>query len=173
VTLGPRRNIELKVRCPDLARAAEAARKLGATRVGELRQLDTYFVVPTGRLKLRETDGKPAELIFYQRANDVASRGSDYYVVPMPEAGQAKAALSLALGVRGELRKRRELWMWQNVRIHLDDVANLGTFLEVEAVVSADADEAVSRERLAVLTRPFDVRDDDRIAVSYCDLAGL
>jgi hypothetical protein len=38
-----RHNIEVKARCRDLTRAAEAAREIGATRVGELRQCDTYF----------------------------------------------------------------------------------------------------------------------------------
>ena len=56
-----RHNIEVKARCRDLTRAAEAAREIGATRVGELRQCDTYFCAH-GRLKLRETTGKPAAL---------------------------------------------------------------------------------------------------------------
>ncbi|MEO6434421.1 MAG: class IV adenylate cyclase [Tepidisphaeraceae bacterium] len=167
------RNIELKARCADLARAADAARALGAADAGELRQLDTYFVVPSGRLKLRETDGKPAELIWYRRADDVAFRGSDYYVLPIPQPIETKVALISALGCRGEVRKRRQLLLWHNVRIHLDDVTGLGTFLEFEAVIGDDADEVVSMERLARLREALDVRDEARVAVSYSDLLGL
>src|SRR5829696_10586050 len=159
------RNIELKARCPDLRRAAEAAAAIGAACVGELQQLDTYFHFAHGRLKLRETQGRGAELIAYERADDVALRHSDYYVIPVSHPAEMKAALAKKLGVRGEVRKRRELLMWHNVRIHLDDVAGLGTFVEFEAVISPADNEAVSRERLARLTEGLGIRDEDRIAV--------
>ena len=168
-----RRNIELKARCPDLARAAAAAKDIGATRAGELRQCDTYFHVPTGRLKLRETDGKPAELIAYARADSPEFRDSRYHLVPAPDPAALKTALASVLGVRGEVRKVRELWMYHNVRIHLDAVAGLGTFTEFEAVISSAADEAASQERLETLTSALGIGDDDRISVSYSDLAGL
>ena len=167
------RNIELKARCKDLRRAADAAITVGATRAGELRQLDTYFRFDHGRLKLRETEGRAAELIAYERANEAAFRNSDYYVIPVAQPEAMKAALAQRLGVRGEVRKRRELLMWHNVRIHLDEVVGLGTFVEFEAVISPADGEETSHERLARLTEVLGIRDEDRIAVSYSDLAGL
>src|SRR5689334_17484691 len=117
---GPRRNIELKARCADLARAAQAAEQLGATRQGILDQLDTYFHCRDGRLKLRETAGPPssaaeAQLIWYARPDSTDFRGSNYYVLPIPKPLETRLALTAALGVRGEVRKRRELWLWHNV----------------------------------------------------------
>ena len=168
-----RRNIELKARCADLHRAAEAALTLGATHAGELRQLDTYFRFAHARLKLRETEGRGAELIAYQRADDPSFRGSDYYVIPVSHPAEMKAALTKKLGVRGEVRKRRALLMWQNVRIHLDDVAGLGTFIEFEAVISPADDEAISRQRLERLREALAIRDEDRVGVSYSDLLGM
>ena len=168
-----RRNIELKARCPDLAAARAAALRLGATDVGVLDQLDTYFRVPHGRLKLRETTGKPAELIWYERADRAEFRGSDYRLVPVPKPAALKAALDAALGRRGTVRKRRALLMWHNVRIHLDDVAGLGTFLEFEAVLSDREDAATAHERLATLADALGVRAEDRIAQSYADLSGF
>jgi adenylate cyclase, class 2 len=165
-----RKNIELKARVAELPLLAERAAAIGARRVGELVQTDTYFDVPHGRLKLREIEGSTAELISYSRPDSRDFRASDYYVVPVADAVLMKAALSAALGVRIEVRKRRELWMWENLRIHLDNVERLGTFVEFEAVVSEAADEAISRERLATLTRALNIRDDDRIDVSYSDL---
>jgi len=168
------RNIELKARCADLCRAADAAAAHGAARVGELRQLDTYFQFAHGRLKLRETEGRgAAELIAYQRANDPAFRNSDYYVIPISHPAEMKAALAKKLGLRGEVRKRRELLMWHNVRIHLDDVAGLGTFIEFEAVLSPADEEAISGQRLSQLREVLAIRDEDRIAVSYSDLLGM
>jgi adenylate cyclase class IV len=169
-----KRNIELKARCGDLASAAEAARALGATFSGVLEQLDTYFHARDGRLKLREIAGQAeAQLIWYARPDSVELRGSDYYVVPVGYPVEARAALSAALGVRGEVRKRRDLWLWQNVRIHLDDVESLGTFVEFEAVLADDRDEGASLERLAILTDALRIRPADRVAVSYGDLLGL
>jgi adenylate cyclase class IV len=171
---GLRRNIELKVRCADLAHAARATEQLGAKRQGVLEQLDTYFHCRHGRLKLRETAGDAdAQLIWYARPDSTDFRGSDYYVLPISRPLETRLALSSALGVRGEVRKRRELYLWHNVRIHLDDVAALGTFVEFEAVMRKGEGDEPSLDRLATLSRALEIRDADRIAVSYSDLLGL
>ena len=171
---GLRRNIELKARCADLSRAASAAEKLGARRQGILEQLDTYFHCRQGRLKLRETAGvAEAQLIWYARTDSTDFRGSDYYVVPIPKPLETRLALAAALGIRGKVSKRRELWLWHNVRIHLDDVAGLGTFVEFEAVKGEGESDEQSLERLATLARALDIGETDRIAVSYSDLLGL
>ena len=60
--------------------ALARARALGAELWGDLRQTDTYFNVPSGRLKLRETAGLQAELIAYERDEDAADRTSDYQI---------------------------------------------------------------------------------------------
>ncbi len=166
-----KRNLELKARCRDLKQAREAAEKLGAKRQGVLVQTDTYFHARAGRLKLREIQGAATELIWYARENETATRFSRYVSVPVADAAAVLTALGNALGVRGVVRKRRTLYLLHNVRIHLDDVEQLGTFVEFEAVISTPADEGPSRERLAVLIGGMEIRDEDRIAVSYGDLA--
>ncbi len=62
-------NVEFKseLRDIDLARAACAG--IGALHAGVLEQTDTYFRIPDGRLKKRETVGEPTEWIFYDREN--------------------------------------------------------------------------------------------------------
>jgi predicted adenylyl cyclase CyaB len=166
-----RRNIELKARCCDLAKARDAAVALGAETVGVLEQTDTYFNPATGRLKLRETIGRLAELIWYDRSDHVDARRSDYQIVPVNDADALKAALTAALGVRVIVKKRRELLMWHNVRIHLDAVQELGTFIEFEAVLSDASEELESRQRLKTLIQALGVTDADRVATSYSSLA--
>jgi predicted adenylyl cyclase CyaB len=168
----PSRNLELKARYPNHASAETVLAKLGATREWSLRQVDTYFVVPRGRLKLREQEGRSeAQLIAYDRPNEIAVRASDYQLVPVPDPAALKSALTRTLGVRVVVAKRRTLWMWHNVRIHLDEVESLGTFLEFEAVLaSPDEPDAASRERLDQLIELLQIRDEDRIAASYSDL---
>lgn len=168
-----RRNLELKARCADLAAAEAAARALGARHQADEQQLDTFFVVPHGRLKLREITGAPAVLIWYDRPDAAEARQSRYLLVPAPEPALLKQALATALGVRGEVRKHRRILLWHNVRVHLDQVVGLGTFVEFEAVLGQDADETASAARLTALAEALRLRPDAAVASAYADLLGL
>src|SRR5688500_5663142 len=121
----PRRNLELKVRVPDLARVRSACARV-ATAAAVIEQVDTYFHAARSRLKVRESvsgsEECAATLIAYSRPDRGGVRASDYHLVAVPDPAGVKAALSAALGVRGVVRKRREVHMYHNVRIHLDDV---------------------------------------------------
>jgi adenylate cyclase class 2 len=171
--LVPQCNLERKARCADLSAVATALAGLGARREGVQRQVDTFFPVPSGRLKLRVRDGTKAELIWYDRPDEPAVRASHYHIVPVAEPDVLRAALAAALGVRGEVRKQREVWHWHNVRIHLDQVDGLGTFVEFEAVLSDKDDEAISWLRLEQLGASLGLKADDDCAGSYADLLGL
>jgi predicted adenylyl cyclase CyaB len=166
-------NLELKARHGDLASAAAAAARLGTVGPSVLLQTDTYFRVPHGRLKLREIEGGAAELIGYDRPDRDEARTSAYEVMHVPDPAMLQSILATALGVRGQVRKRRTLYLWHNVRIHLDEVTGLGTFVEFEAVLSAGEDEARARARLEELGRALGVRPEDGLAGSYADLLGL
>jgi predicted adenylyl cyclase CyaB len=138
-----------------------------------LNQRDTYFIALQGRLKLRETADGKAELIAYTRGDAATVRGSDYQLVNVADAGAMRAALATALGVRGEVVKRRELWMWRGVRIHLDEVNGLGTFVEFEAVMEAGESDEVGYQKVAALREALGIADGDLVGVSYSDLLGI
>jgi predicted adenylyl cyclase CyaB len=165
-----RRNLERKARLADLPAAHAALRALGAREEGIQRQSDVYFQVPHGRLKLRVIDDREAVLIWYQRPDCAAARLSHYRLVPIADAVGLRAALTGALGVRCEVHKCREVWHWHNVRIHLDEVEGLGTFVEFEAVLGRDDDEATAHERLRRLGVLLGLRSEDELAGSYADL---
>jgi adenylate cyclase class 2 len=173
MTTPPRHNLERKTPCPDLDAARHALTRLGARCEGLQRQRDTFFPVPNGRLKLREIEGQQAVLIWYDRPDEVGLRTSRYYLVPVPDPGVMRAALSAGLGVRGEVVKAREVWHWHNVRIHLDEVEGLGRFVEFEAVLSDADGEAVSRERLNELGGAMGLREGEDVGGAYADLLGL
>jgi adenylate cyclase class IV len=177
-------NLELKARCSDLGRARRAAMERGAVVQGFLHQTDTYFYAADGRLKLREireelggagSIADRAELIWYDRPNDLEPRACNYKVVPIPKASELIAALRPALGVRGIVRKKRELLLWHNVRIHLDTVEDLGTFIEFEAVIASDGDRSPekSAKRISELRAAMAIRDEDLVSHSYSDLLKL
>ena len=170
----PNRNIELKCRCRDLAEALAIVRTMSPiVDTGTQHQIDTYFPVPHGRLKLREIVGIRAELIWYDRSNEARSRKSDYRLTPITHPAELKASLAAALGIRGQVIKRRHVLLWHNVRIHLDEVEDLGSFIEFEAVMSPGEDEATGHARLKHLCEVLSLTDADYLDRSYADLKGL
>ena len=132
-------------------------------------QVDTYFVCQRGRLKFREIDGATAQLVWYERPDQAGPKGSDYTLVPIAEPALLKAALTAALGVRRVVDKRREIFLADNVRIHLDDVAGLGTFLEFEAVLDERHDDTVGRAQVERLMVAFGITAADLLEGSYGD----
>jgi homotetrameric cytidine deaminase len=168
------RNVELKSRDPDPARTLERALALGADDRGEIAQRDTYFVGARGRLKLREqeTGGTPLwdELIEYSRADSTDARTSTYRRVPVADAAPLLEALDAAYGTLGTVTKRRRLLLWGGVRIHLDEVEGLGSFLELEAVAEEGSDLNAEREKVERLREELGIEDENLVATSYSDL---
>jgi adenylate cyclase, class 2 len=169
----PRRNLERKFRCPDLHAVRAALPALEMRREGVQLQTDTYFHARAGRLKLREIDGDAAVLIAYERPDTATAKLSAYHLVPVGEAALLRIALTAALGERGVVRKRREIHHWHNVRIHLDEVEGLGTFVEFEAVLSATDDETAAHADLERLRGALGLANAQELAASYADLLGL
>ena len=169
----PRQNVELKATDRDPTGSLAACRRLGAEDHGELRQRDTYFRVPNGRLKVREQRPGGAQLIQYARADQAQERESRYRIVEVDDPAALIEALGAALGVAVIVTKHRHLFLWQGVRIHLDEVDGLGHFVELEAV--ADPASDLSREHRLVdeLRSALGITDARLVARGYADqLAG-
>jgi homotetrameric cytidine deaminase len=164
------RNVELKARDSDPARTLERSLALGAEDRGELVQRDTYFARGRARLKLREQDVGGAELIAYSRPDGAAARVSTYERAPVGDPDALRAALDAALGTTVVVSKRRRLLLWEGVRIHLDDVEALGTFVELEAVAPEESDLSAERERVAHLRTALGIEADALVPVGYADL---
>jgi len=135
-------NVESKNRCADLEAVARLAAALGARYEGRLDQVDTYFRVQDGRLKLREIshrapDGgvsSSSELIRYERPDESGARVSRYERTEIGDVEACRTRLEVEHGVRGRVKKQRELWTLASTRIHLDRVEELGDFVELETV---------------------------------------
>lgn len=164
------RNIEIKARLGDYAGAQQVAAAIATRRVGAQDQIDTYFHCHHGRLKLRQIDGLRAELVWYARADQPGAKPSDYQLVPLSNPETLKAALGAALGVRAVVEKRREIFLYHSVRIHLDDVAGLGQFIEFEAVLGGETDETAARAMLDGLMCHFAISPADLLANSYGEM---
>lgn len=139
---------------------------------------ETAWPLPAGNFGSVPPPSPPAgetysQLIWYARPDAVAAKTSQYVIVPIIDAQACRQALAAALGIRGVVEKHREIYLVDNVRVHLDRVENLGTFLELEAVLQPDHDERRGEEQVAWLRREFDLRDEDLLAGSYLELLSL
>jgi predicted adenylyl cyclase CyaB len=170
-----RQNLELKARLLNLDSAIESAYKLNVEYHGILYQTDTYFQCEHGRLKLREIrqDGHidQAELIFYSRPETLQNRVSRYTIASISHPNELKAILTHSNGLRGVVEKARTLYLWRNSRIHLDNVPNLGSFLEFEVV--SDGDTTDDQARMDTLIQAFNIDPSGSILASYSDLMGI
>lgn len=166
------RNVEIKARVSarTLAVLRERAAALAQGPPETLQQRDTFFRVPSGRLKLRETDAGTAELIFYERPDRPGPKRSSYVCSPCPEPQSLLEALRAALGVRGVVEKRREVFLVGQARVHIDDVRGLGTYLELEVVLRKDQTEAEGRAVATGILEALDVDTRQLVPVAYIDL---
>jgi predicted adenylyl cyclase CyaB len=160
--------IEFKARCADHARIREILRTKNARFVGSDHQIDTYFHVPQGRLKLREGDIENS-LIFYSRPHQAGPKQSDVTMSAVTPNSDLRVVLSRALGVRVAVDKHREIYFVENVKIHLDQVEGLGQFIEVEAIGKPD-EIAHLREQCERLQHEFGISDADLVDSSYSDM---
>jgi adenylate cyclase class IV len=164
-----RRNIELKARDRDPAGSIETCQALDAEAKGTIWQRDSYFDVPFGGLKLREEDPGRPHLIQFERADEARQRESRYRIIEVDDAPALLAALTAAVGLTVVVAKRRQLFLWQDVRIHLDDVKHLGTFIELEAVAPSDSDLRHEHALISQLRTTFAITDERLIAVGYAE----
>ena len=160
-------NLELKCRTKSLERAHADALSLGIQPTEMLLQTDVYFAVPRGRLKLRRIEGKPAELIQYDRDDAPGARWSRYTRFEVSEPDVLQEMLANALGLRGIVQKTRTLYLYGAARIHLDNVEGLGSFLEFE-IVETEGEEA--NRLMEKLRSVFSVEQGDIFGGSYIDM---
>ena len=79
-------------------------------------------------------------------------------------------ALSAALGVEGTVRKRRLLYLVGQTRLHLDTVEGLGTFLEMEVVLTPEQGADEGRRIAEELAGRLQIAADDLVPCAYVDL---
>jgi adenylate cyclase class 2 len=165
-------NIEIKAHCEDLDRAEKNLQSLGAGPAGTFHQKDMYFRTDKGRLKLREIGSGEAHLIFYRRENIPGPKRSDYEVAFTSDPEALRNMLKDVMGTWIEVDKKRKVWLWENVRIHLDEVKGLGQFVELEAVIDMEEgrDLGDSQERVEMLLRALEIQPDQLVGESYSDM---
>jgi adenylate cyclase, class 2 len=120
-----------------------------------------------GGLKLREENPGRPHLIQFERADEAQQRESRYRIIEVEDAQILLAALTATIGLTVVVTKRRELFLWKNVRIHLDNVEQLGTFIELEAVAPPHSDLDQEHKLISHLRTAFAITDERLLATGY------
>ncbi len=166
---GPKHLVELKARYEDLGKAR--ALLSGAEHVGTFRQVDVYFSLGERRLKLRCVDGhRDGQLVHYERRDEAGVKESRVLLAELPDAAAVLEILRLTFPVQAEVRKTRDIYRFQGVQVHLDDVRGLGKFIEFEKVLASESEREEGRKQLESLRSYFQIPQEDLMASSYSDL---
>ena len=164
-------NIEIKARVGDLDSIRERVLKIKHEFLGCDIQVDTYFKTTSGRMKLRESSLSGPYLILYLRNDLSGPKSSIYQTLAVENAQGVKNLLSQMLGIHTVVKKEREIYIYENVRIHLDRVKNLGTFLEFEAVLNDEYhDRTAEKKKVYQLMETLGVTEDNLVSKSYENL---
>ena len=163
-------NVEIKACSQNHEKIREILKSHGADSKGVDHQIDTYFKVNSGRLKLREGNIENY-LIFYNRENYAEPKESEVTLFKTDPDSPLKEILSKSLGILVAVDKMREIYSINNVKFHLDNVAKLGTFLEIEAI---DKNSSIGKKELHAQCQNymdlFEIQKGDLISNSYSDM---
>lgn len=159
-------NLELKIKVESHTKLKRILFQIKAGRKGILNQEDIYYKVKNGLLKLRTENGNET-LIFYRREEKKSNRWSDYHLLEFKN-GVGRKFFNRAFETEVIVKKKRELFVYDNTRIHLDTVKNLGIFLELETlVINGKAD---AKKRFTKIIKLLGLDSSKEIRKSYRDL---
>jgi len=163
-------NVEIKAKCDDLSTVRTLLLARNPINKGIDHQIDTYFNVAQGRLKLREGSIEN-NLIHYIRENKEGPKTSAITLLKSEPGSSLKKILTDSIGILTIVDKQREIYYIENVKFHIDTVKNLGTFIEIEAI---DKNGSIGEEKLLdqcnYYMKLFNISDNHLISVSYSDL---
>ncbi len=164
-------NIEIKAHCQDPDYVRKILLANNARFVGEDHQIDTYFTVPSGRLKLREGNIENT-LIFYDRVEVKGIKKSEVILFhPEKNVDALKRILLKSMTTKVVVDKKREIYYIKNVKFHIDQVKGLGSFMEIEAIsTNGEFTEAYLNEQCQYYIHLLKVKQEDMIDRSYSDL---
>lgn len=174
IKMRKRELMEIKAIFPELDLARKRLSKVGGKYIGTFRQVDVYFKVKKGRLKIRNVDNSDvSQLVYYTRADVKGPKKSEIILVKLDkkEGEKLKEILAEILGVRTIIKKTRGIYEYRGARVHLDDVEGLGRFIEIEFPISPGRKEEECRKIVEEIMEELEISKQALLEVSYSDLS--
>ncbi|NHJ32103.1 MAG: class IV adenylate cyclase [Asgard group archaeon] len=162
-------DVEIKAKYEDHVKIRKILKKKGALFGGKEHQIDVYFKSPKGRLKIRKGSVENV-LVYYIRDNIKGIKPSEYYLYKTSEPEKLEELLKIALRELVTVEKTREVYFIDNVKFNIDDVKDLGKYVEIEAITT-DPDEIEHMDEVVrSYVKLFDIKEIDIQSHSYSDL---
>jgi adenylate cyclase class 2 len=158
--------LEAKMQVPDHERVRARLREHGATRVGACMELNTFFDTPDRALlaqdkglRVRHTcdfaTGGERHVVTYKGSPQAgALKNREEVEIAVDDGGRASLLLErLGYAPTLSFEKRRETWRVDDCLVELDELPQLGCFVEIEG---PDEEAVLSvRDALALDDRPL------------------
>ena len=137
------REIEAKIKVAALGPVADKLKELGAGFLHDIRQVDTYFTDTAGqlrdsgcalRIRRQVIDNESSALITFKgpRTDGKFKNRSEYETgLDNGEIGE-KILESLGYHKKIAVEKQRSMWRLDNCEVCMDELPDLGAFIEVE-----------------------------------------
>jgi adenylate cyclase class 2 len=173
---------EVEVKVPaDHERVRQRLDEVGATAVGTVTQVDTYFDAPHRdfaetdealRVRRERQDGETEPRLTYKGPLVEAESKTREEVEAAVDDGDDVTAIFEALGFApaATVRKERERFRHEGFTVTLDSVDDVGEFVEVETEVADEAAVAAARTEAFELLRALGLDPDDQERTSYLGL---
>jgi adenylate cyclase class 2 len=166
--------IEVKVKA-DLKGVEERLIEEGADFVNEERQIDTYYNAPDKdfaetdeALRLRSV-GRKNMLTYKGPRFNTASKSRKEVTLSVSRKPIEELLSSLGFSRFGQVIKLRRNYRLGDLSVSLDEVENLGTFMEIEALAE-EKDLEFHEKRVIELLEKLGVSQDEIIRDSYLEL---
>lgn len=161
---------EIKARSNKIDQVRDYLKSQNAFHKGTDHQIDTYFKIASGRLKLRQGNVE-TNLIYYNRPNTKEPKKSTVLLYKPNESERLKHILEAVHPTLCIVDKLREIYFIDNVKFHLDTVKGLGTFVEIEAIDESNtlAYDIILQQCHSYMAQ-LNISDEDLVSVSYSDL---
>lgn len=162
------KNLEIKVPVKNLSKLIKIVENKGGVLIYSSRQIDVYYKLKSGRLKVRNSANGEKSVIFYRRVEDGSERWSDFEVIPVQNPEEWIKFFDKFLDRLVVVDKHRTLYHFQNTRIHFDKIKSLGSFVEIETKVIGSKSKA--RKEFAEIMELLKLNPQEQILNSYSDL---
>jgi len=164
------KNYEIKTFVNNIENIRKAARKLVKNKTHKHFkefQKDIYYKTGKGRLKLRIINNETGNLIFYKRKEHNKKRVSNYIISETKNFKELDEILKKLFDIFVVVDKEREIFIYDNIRIHLDKVKRLGSFLEIEIIYDSLTE---AKKTMNKLIEYFSLEEKEFIKESYSDM---
>ena len=171
--------VELKVRA-DHETVRERLADRGAAREETVTQRDVYYDAPhrdfaetdeAFRLRVERNDEAVAKLTYKGPLVDESSKTREEHETTVGSIEEARAIVEgIGFESAAAVEKERERYALDGFTVTLDDVTDLGEFVEIETEVTTEAEVAAARDRARDLLAALGLDTDATIRRSYLGL---